>query len=835
MSEHSVSFSVDALRANEAWLRPLVRSLVDDATTNDVLQETWLQAWRRAPANARGLRAWLATVATNFARSHRRREHRRRQREAPDSAIAPVESTLATVERLALHRTISQAVVELPEPFRTVVLLRHYHGHEIATIAARTSTSEANVRQRLHRGHEWLRQSLLGDLGDDWRGSGAVLALLASPDQLLALPTAASTSVFFAMNKARLAVTSLLACALVGTALLIPGLLTQSSTNVVDHPEAPVVVAADHAAPAPPPTIPTNERLPVASAPATSTATIGCRGTTIDTAGRPAAMVRLGVRATATSEQIEVTTSDANGHFTLPSAWPATGLAALDPWIALATQPAALEPQPTPALLVVAPCRAQTLRVIDPLGTPLSDVTANIDNFALIDFPHALENATQPGWPEQLTAADGRCAWPSVPLVASFLAVSKPGYQPQLLVIDASTPADLLVTLVPLRAGIRLIAGVVTDARGAYVPKARVGLGARMTTADVYGHFSLRIQAGDQVDDAEALHAVTSGWYPTIAAKFGQHFNSTRDPQVLHDLRLTQPVLTIVGTVVDCLGAPCSSVLVYPWELDLLTEHASAEDLAAPTTGDPLSLCGNPVRAFARTDAEGHFALPGLSARDYRLRIYDDKVQWAFTSPLIAGGTTNARIQLPSPATGPIAGRLLTHDGKPATGVRVTAYVEVHANGGGRVGTGVNKSATTDSDGRFRVDDMPRLGAQVTFAGELWVDQTIDLAKAADPEDLQATVLRRCHVRVECTGAAWAAADIEFFDANDQHLVMQERRRTTTMSRETVALHNGKTGVLAVSEAATTLVVRTRDGKREQRIPVVLNPAEVTSIVNQVE
>jgi hypothetical protein len=162
-------------------------------------------------------------------------------------------------------------------------------------------------------------------------------------------------------------------------------------------------------------------------------------------------------------------------------------------------------------------------------------------------------------------------------------------------------------------------------------------------------------------------------------------------------------------------------------------------------------------------------------------------------------------------------------------------YVEVYANGGGMAGSGVPITAMTDAEGHFRIERMPRLGVQLTFTGDEWIDHTVTLAEQADPGALQVTVLRRCHVRVECTGAAWAGASIEFQDANGVVLLITERRRSTVMSRDSVELHNGKTGVFAISEAATTMVLRTPDGKREQRVPVLPRPGEVTAFVHHLD
>ena len=79
VSDREMFLSLEHLRASEAWLRPLLRELVDDATASDVLQQTWLRAWQKPPRAQAALRTWLRTVATRLALTHRR-EERRRQR-----------------------------------------------------------------------------------------------------------------------------------------------------------------------------------------------------------------------------------------------------------------------------------------------------------------------------------------------------------------------------------------------------------------------------------------------------------------------------------------------------------------------------------------------------------------------------------------------------------------------------------------------------------------------------------------------------------------------------------------------------------------------------------
>jgi RNA polymerase sigma-70 factor (ECF subfamily) len=844
MTDPSVPWSFEALRANEAWLRPLVRALVDDATADDVLQDTWLQAWRNPPRSARAGRGWLATVATNFARS-RRRDAVRRQRLAAAAAMpadAAVESTAATVERLALHRSVSAAVLELPEPFRSAVLLHHYHGLDTATIAARLGTSAANVRQRLHRGHEWLRARLAAERGGDWRRSPAVLALLA-PDATPATPPPTPAAVtlvpaLFAMTKIRIVLATLVVGSLIGGALLAPRLLSPEVAGA-PHGATPPVAAGtpqpDRAAPDAASAANDDRRLVGVADPANANApSTGPSGTVLDTRGRPVAGVRIVERGDERAPAVELATADANGAFTLPAAWPSRPVDAAEPWVVLAVQPPQSDP-PEPAMLVVAPCRRQSLRVVDPQGSPLANAQVDVHNRGLLDFPQVLERASQRGFADATTDADGRAAWPCLPLVATTIAVRRSGYAPQVVALDAGVPAELLLTLQPLREGARVVSGTVTDARGAWIAGAKVGLAERQTTADAYGHFVLQLPPGEEIRAEAPLHASAPGWYPAVVPDFGKLLLAANGGALQQELRLDRPVVAIAGEVVDERGTACADVLVYPWRLPLLTERESAEDLAMPADAPKLSLAGNPIRAFARTDAQGRFVLSGLDARDYQLLVHDERAKWAHTSAPIRGGTNGVVIRLPHAPVGAVAGRVTSRDGAPAAGVLVKGHVIIHGNGGGIVGIDVGQRTTTDADGRFRIERMPLAGVTATFHGDDWIDGSLELAQQRDLEALEVRLLRRCHVRVECTGAQWADADVRFEDAAGEVVMITEKRRTTTMTRYEVDLHRGKTGVLAISESATTMVLRTRDGKRTERVPVAPRPGEVTSIVHQVD
>ncbi len=130
---------IEDLLQEERWLTGVVRRLVGPDDADDVLQDTWLAALRRPPREPGAVRSWLLQVARNFAIGHQRARVRRRAGEEAAARADRVPSTQETVERLATYEVLVRAIVDLNEPYRTAVLLRHYHGHTVAEAARRRS------------------------------------------------------------------------------------------------------------------------------------------------------------------------------------------------------------------------------------------------------------------------------------------------------------------------------------------------------------------------------------------------------------------------------------------------------------------------------------------------------------------------------------------------------------------------------------------------------------------------------------------------------------------------------------------------------------------------
>jgi DNA-directed RNA polymerase specialized sigma24 family protein len=82
MGETFSTLSAEQLRDHATWLRRLARALVrDEATADDLVQNTLLAAVRRSPEVSRDVRPWFERVLRNFARESFRARTRRERRE----------------------------------------------------------------------------------------------------------------------------------------------------------------------------------------------------------------------------------------------------------------------------------------------------------------------------------------------------------------------------------------------------------------------------------------------------------------------------------------------------------------------------------------------------------------------------------------------------------------------------------------------------------------------------------------------------------------------------------------------------------------------------------
>jgi RNA polymerase sigma-70 factor (ECF subfamily) len=171
----SPAFEAEALASLDSLYRAALRLARVPADAEDLVQETYLKAFRAADRFEPGtnLRAWLFTILHNTALNRAR--DRARDTVAVDSEIvdqaadaaAPGGSSAGaaeTPESLLIRETLApelQAAIDaLPESFRQAVWLRDVEEFSYAEIAAMLSIPIGTVMSRISRGRNLLFDAL---------------------------------------------------------------------------------------------------------------------------------------------------------------------------------------------------------------------------------------------------------------------------------------------------------------------------------------------------------------------------------------------------------------------------------------------------------------------------------------------------------------------------------------------------------------------------------------------------------------------------------------------------------------------------------------------------
>jgi RNA polymerase sigma-70 factor (sigma-E family) len=141
-----------AYEEHYASLVRLASLLLDDVgTCEEVVQDAFVNVWRRAPVmiSRDRLPAYLRSAVLNGARSQlRRRQVRRRHaRPAPPAPPAPEVAALG-----AHDDEVLDALRALPDRQREVLVLRYYLDLSEVDIAATLGISPGSVKTHAHRG-----------------------------------------------------------------------------------------------------------------------------------------------------------------------------------------------------------------------------------------------------------------------------------------------------------------------------------------------------------------------------------------------------------------------------------------------------------------------------------------------------------------------------------------------------------------------------------------------------------------------------------------------------------------------------------------------------------
>ncbi len=173
----------------------------DVAASEEIAQDVYLAAWRGLGTlrNPDSFLPWLRQLTRNQATEHLRRFGRRDKKHVLDDALAGVVDPKAQPLQSLIEREdqahLSEAIDQLPDDAREVVILYYREGQSVAQVAELLGLSEAAIKKRLSRARETLRESVLQRAGDAMGRTAPAAAFTAATIALVvAAPSTAAAA-----------------------------------------------------------------------------------------------------------------------------------------------------------------------------------------------------------------------------------------------------------------------------------------------------------------------------------------------------------------------------------------------------------------------------------------------------------------------------------------------------------------------------------------------------------------------------------------------------------------------------------------------------------------
>lgn len=142
--------------------RTAARLLGDSAKAEDVVQETYLQAWKSFERFETGTncRAWLFKILVNTIHHHRRKSFNLRLVKEGEDVLEQAAAPAAPVPEHITEAGILRALEQLPPDYRAAVLLADVEEFSYKEIAGLLEVPIGTVMSRLSRGRKMLRERL---------------------------------------------------------------------------------------------------------------------------------------------------------------------------------------------------------------------------------------------------------------------------------------------------------------------------------------------------------------------------------------------------------------------------------------------------------------------------------------------------------------------------------------------------------------------------------------------------------------------------------------------------------------------------------------------------
>jgi RNA polymerase sigma-70 factor (ECF subfamily) len=133
----------------------------NESDAEDVIQETWIRAVESLGSFRweAGLRTWLGGIVLNLCRG----VFRRRSRTWLDGDDTIHRMAIAVQPQTDVRIDMERALAQLPDGYRTVLLLHDVEGYRHAEIASALGTTTGTSKSQLHRARRAVRRLLSGD------------------------------------------------------------------------------------------------------------------------------------------------------------------------------------------------------------------------------------------------------------------------------------------------------------------------------------------------------------------------------------------------------------------------------------------------------------------------------------------------------------------------------------------------------------------------------------------------------------------------------------------------------------------------------------------------
>ncbi|MGB7208502.1 MAG: sigma-70 family RNA polymerase sigma factor [Pyrinomonadaceae bacterium] len=158
-------FEMEAMQHIDDLYRTAKRLTRSETDADDLVQETYMQAWKSFEHYEVGTncRAWLYKILFNKFDHHRRKQFTQSKYfQEADEFVFEISAAAPSVPEHLTDRQIISALDKLPEHYRSVVLLADVHEFDYKEVADILDIPIGTVMSRLNRARTQLKNSLAG-------------------------------------------------------------------------------------------------------------------------------------------------------------------------------------------------------------------------------------------------------------------------------------------------------------------------------------------------------------------------------------------------------------------------------------------------------------------------------------------------------------------------------------------------------------------------------------------------------------------------------------------------------------------------------------------------